>query len=167
MKSIKARELYHFRNTMYMINCKQKCIPVGCVPSATVAVCRGGPGLGGVCSGGCLVRGGAWSGRVCSGGVPGFFWGGVWSAPGGCLVWRRRGVCSREELGVCSQGVGIPECTDADPPVNIITDRCKTQPLQLCCGRQKDVFFNSEIVFCFQSLRVKIMTVLTSCHHQN
>ena len=129
---------------------------------------------GGAWSGGCLLLGitwfgggGAWSGRVCSGGGAWFFWGGVvcsWGVPGleekGCLLPGGAG-------GVCSQGVGIPACTDADPPVNILTDRCKTQPSQLCCGRQKDVFFNSEIVFCFQSLRVKIMTVLTSCHHQN
>ena len=44
---------------------KQECIPVGCVPSAAVAVCSGGGegvpapggGEGGVCSGGCLVPG--------------------------------------------------------------------------------------------------------------
>ena len=55
---------------------KQECIPVGCVPSATVAVCWGGvPDPGG---GGC-----AWSG-----GVPG------------------------------ATGVGIPACTEADPPVD-------------------------------------------------
>ena len=113
---------------------------------------------GGAWSGGCLLWGMPGSGGclVCEG----LLWGGAWSGGEGVSAPGR-------SWGVCSQGVGIPACTDADPPVNIITDRCKTQHSQLCCGRQKDVFFNSEIVFCFQSLRVKIMTVLTSCHHQN
>ena len=58
-------------------------------------------------------------GGVCSrGGV---------SAPGECLL--RGGVCFWG--GVCSQGVsapgggGIPACTEADPPVNRITDTSK------------------------------------------
>ena len=54
-------------------SCKQECIPVGYVPSATVAVCRGVPGPGGACS-----RGGAWSGGCLLRRVPG---------PGGCMVW--------------------------------------------------------------------------------
>ena len=39
---------------------KQECIPVGCVPSATVAVCQGVPGMGGAWSASgevCLVQG--------------------------------------------------------------------------------------------------------------
>ena len=75
--------------------------------------------------GGCLVRG------VCS-------WGGclVWgwvSAPGGCLV---RGVCSwgggclvwgwvSAPGGCLVPGGGIPACTEADPPVDRMTDTCK------------------------------------------
>ena len=52
-----------------------------------VAWCQGGvPGPGGVCS-----QGGAWSWGVCPGGMPG---------PWGGLLW----------------GVGIPACTEADPP---------------------------------------------------
>ena len=51
--------------------------------------------------------------------------------PGGFLL--RRGVCSQGD--VCSQGGllsggvsapgGIPACTEADPPVKRMTDRCK------------------------------------------
>ena len=69
---------------------------------------RGVPALGGVpAPGGCLVpwgclhQGGAWS------------WGGAWSggvpAPG----------------GACFGGMWYPACTEADPPVNRMTDRCK------------------------------------------
>ena len=67
-----------------------------------------------LCSrGGCLVRGGAWSW-----GVPG---------PRGCLVLGGPGP---------GGGGGIPACTEADPPVNRITDACKNITLsQLCCGR--------------------------------
>ena len=40
------------RNTKSEINLEQECIPVGCVPSAAVAVCRGGGTyLGGTCPG--------------------------------------------------------------------------------------------------------------------
>ena len=43
----------------------QECIPVGCVPSATVAF-SGGVCLGGVCPGRCLPReGGVYPGGVC------------------------------------------------------------------------------------------------------
>ena len=56
------------RNSGVKSEKKQECIPVGCVPSAAVAVCWGGvclgggvcPGVsaqGGVCPGGCLHRG--------------------------------------------------------------------------------------------------------------
>ena len=53
---------------------KQECIPVGCVPSAAVAV----SGVGGVCLGGCLPRGelSAQGGCLSKG---------VVSAQGGCL----------------------------------------------------------------------------------
>ena len=64
--------------------------------SAREGVCSGVSAPGGLCSGGCLL----WGGGVCSGGC----------APGG--------VCSRG-------GGGIPVCTEADPPVNRMTDRCK------------------------------------------
>ena len=125
---------------------EQECIPVGCVPSAAVAVsARGGvpaPGGGllpGGClllQGGCLLLGGLLlpgvGGLLCSGGgsacsrgwclLPGglLLPGGGGSALGG-------GVCSG---GVCSGGyllLGgcIPACTEADPPVNRMTDRCK------------------------------------------
>ena len=75
---------------------KQECIPVGCVPSAAVAVSarRGACCQWGACcrGGGCLVPGCAWSRG--GGGLP---------APRG----------------------GIPACTEADPPVDRMTDRCK------------------------------------------
>ena len=47
------------------------------------------------------------------------------SAPGGVCSW---GVCCRGVSapgGVCSWGGGIPACTEADPPVNRMTNRCK------------------------------------------
>ena len=77
-------------------SCKQECIPVGFVPSATVAVSS---------AGGCLVPGGSGPGG---------------SSPGrGCLV--RGGICP----GGSAPG-GIPACTEADiPPVNRMTDRSK------------------------------------------
>ena len=62
--------------------------------------------LEGVCSGG--GGGSAGGGVSAPGGVPG-------SGGGGCLllgdVWSLEG--------------GIPACTEADPPVNKMTDRCK------------------------------------------
>ena len=116
---------------------KQECIPVGCVPAARwpyPGVCFPG---GGVCllrgvsapQGGCLVLGGCLvPGGVCSRGVSaGGFWSGGsgprrGSAPGGLLL---EGV-----------GAGIPACTEADPPVDRITDACKNITLaQLHCGR--------------------------------
>ena len=79
---------------------QQECIPVGCVPSATVAICliRGGA----VCAtGGWLVRRG-----VCSrGGVPG-----------------PRGVSAPRGVGGFCSGGGIPAYIEADPPsVNRMT----------------------------------------------
>ena len=80
-------------------NVKQECIPVGCLPSATVTVCcRGepGPGGGGVWSGGC--QGGAWSQGGLLQGVPGP--GGVCS--GECLV--PGGVCTlSHSFSLCVQ----------------------------------------------------------------
>ena len=75
-------------------------------------------------------------GGVCSGGVsaPGG------SVPGGCLFrgdgLLPGGVCCQGGLlpvggrgcllgGVWSRGIGIPACSEADPPVNRMTDRCK------------------------------------------
>ena len=58
---------------------QQECIPVGCVLSASVAVCRGGglPAPGGSAPGGCLLPGGVCSqGGVCSRGGT-CYWGGV------------------------------------------------------------------------------------------
>ena len=65
----------------------------------------------GVCSEGvCLVREGLVQGGwvVCSWGVC-LVWGGLVQGEGGGLLW----------------GGGIPACTEADPPVNRMTDRCK------------------------------------------
>ena len=68
---------------------KQECIPVGCVPSATVAVCWGGVPTGGVPGPG---RGGVTVPGVC---VPGP---GVYLVPG----------------GVPARGAGVP--AQAFPP---------------------------------------------------
>ena len=54
-----------YRDPQYTKYFKQECIPVGCVPSAVVAVCWGGglpgggclPGGGGVCLGGAYLGG--------------------------------------------------------------------------------------------------------------
>ena len=60
------------------------------------------------CAGVCLARGVSSLGGVCL-------------ARGGCLL---------------CQGGGIPACTEADPPVNRITDACENITLpQLRCGR--------------------------------
>ena len=97
---------------------QQECIPVGCVPAAQwpyAGICFRG---GGVCSrrgsalgGGCLLPGG-----VCYQGV--LLLGGVCSEGG---VSALGGVCSQGGVGGC----GIPACTQAAPPVNRMTDRCK------------------------------------------
>ena len=107
----------------------------------SLTVCRSLlPGLGGVCSRGCLLWGVSAPGGVCSGRC--LLWGGVcswgcllwegvcsWgvSAPGGCLLWGDVLLQGVSALGgVCSGGCGIPACTEADtPPVNRMTDRCK------------------------------------------
>ena len=89
------------------ISIEQECIPVGCVPSAAVAVWGGGVVclLGGVCffGGVCLL-----GGCLLLGGVP---------ASWGCLLLGG---------GVCFLGAGIPACTEADtPPPCEQTDACK------------------------------------------
>ena len=87
---------------------QQECIPVGCVPSAAVAVSQGGvPGPGGVY----LVWRSTWS----QGGLPGprgCTWSGecTWSGGGVCsggCTWPRGVPCSRR--GVCSGGVSVPQ----------------------------------------------------------
>ena len=81
-------KVYHSQQSVF---CKQECIPVGCVPYATVAVCWEGVG---VCSG-----------EVCSRGVP---------APGGEV-----GMGVSAPGGVpAPRGAVIPACTEADPPVD-------------------------------------------------
>ena len=98
---------------------KQECIPVGCVPSAAVAVCWG------VCPGGCLPRGNTWG--MSAQGVSA--WGGVCRAgwllgdvcwEGGCLL---GGVCPGGCLprGCVSQHAPLADT----PPVERMTDRCK------------------------------------------
>ena len=61
---LEGRTGWRIIETRYLVDfiyLKQECIPVGCVPSAVVAVCLG---VGGVCPGGCLSRG-----HVCPGDV--------------------------------------------------------------------------------------------------
>ena len=103
---------------------KQECIPVGCVPSAAVAVCGERGVMGCVCPGGvCLVgvsAGGCLPWGVCPGGVcPGVSAQesvclGVSVLGGVCLVGICRGVClggclSRECLPVgCLPGGCLP-----------------------------------------------------------
>ena len=96
----------------YEIVIKQECIPVGCVPSAAVAVSGGGV----VCLGGCLP-GGVYPRGVSAkeGGRGGLPSGGV-SAQRGCMP---RDVC----LG---RGVSVGGIYSSLPlPVNRMTDRCK------------------------------------------
>ena len=92
--------------------------------SATEGVCSGGClllGGGGVCPGGCLLSGDLLLGGLLLGYL---FWG--VSTLGGCLL---RG-------GYLLLGGGIPSCTEADPPVDRITDACKNITLaQLRCSR--------------------------------
>ena len=97
---------------------KQECIPVVYVPATRwlyARVCFPG---GCVCSGGCVCpRGG-----VCSRGGDCLL--------RGCLL--PGGVCS----GGCLLPGGIPACTEADPPVNKMTDACENITLaQLRCSR--------------------------------
>ena len=92
-------------NVLQKFKKKQECIPVGCVPSATVAI-SGGVLRGGVSAPG----GGAWSeGGVCS--------------QGGCLV--RCGVSAPG--GGWSGGVWYPSMHwgRPPPPVDRMTDTCK------------------------------------------
>ena len=101
---------------------EQECIPVGCVTSATVAVCWG---WGGACS----QEEGVWSrgvpaprGCVCSWGVP---------APGG--VCSQGGVCFRGGHlvpgGSGPGGVVSQHALRQTPPVNRMTDGCKKHNL--------------------------------------
>ena len=116
---------------------QQECIPVGCVPFAAVAVSRGGVCsvgcllMGVSASGGCLLMEGVCSGGVCSWGVSasrGVSRGDICSQ-GVCLfrgMSAPRGVSAPRGFllpweclsprGVCSQGCGIPPCTEADTP---------------------------------------------------
>ena len=86
------------------------------------------PGLGGVCSGGCVPGPG---GVSALGGVPGL---------GGVVV-SARGVCSRgvPGRGGCLLRGGIPACTEADTPplwTEFLTHACENITLaQLRCGR--------------------------------
>ena len=94
-------------------------IPVGCVTSVAVAVCRGG----GVRSQGVSAPGwNTWSQRGClvPGGVPG---------PSGGLL----------PGAVCSLGVGIPTCTEADPPRQ--THRCKNMTFATSLRTVKIVWY--------------------------
>ena len=95
-----GRKFFHeFINEMTFS--KQECIPVGCVPSATVAVCWGVSAPGG-----CLVWRGLLQGVPGLGGLPQ----GV-PGPGG--------VCSGEVVVVSQHALS------QIPPVNRMTDRCK------------------------------------------
>ena len=134
----------------------QEGIPVGYVPPAVVAVCRGGvcPGgvsLGGVCWGEGVVWGVVCLGGVCpvgSGGVclRGVYLGGwevsAWGClPGGVSTWR---VSAKKGVGVSAWGVsaggGVCSVVSARHPLppwtEWLTDRCKNITLpQLRCGR--------------------------------
>ena len=128
---------------------QQECIPVGCVPAARwpyAGVCSWGGSVprGCLLLGGVSALGGLLLGGVCSGGC--LLWGGVWSqgvsAPGGCLLRgglsAPRGVsapgncllggCLLWEGGVCSGGVYPSMHWGRHPPVDRITDACKTLP---------------------------------------
>ena len=100
--------LLHYR---YKVTQRQDCIPVECILPACWPYLPACTAQGGVCSrgppapGGCLLGGRG----ACSGG----------SAPWGCLV----------------LGGGIPTCTEADPPVNRMTQKYYLAP-NFVCGRQ-------------------------------
>ena len=106
---------------------QQECIPVGCVPSAAVAVSA--PGGRGVSS----PAGGVWSGVV---GV--LLLGGV-SASRRCLL--PGGVCSRGggllPGGHLLRGGGVSQHAPRQTlPVNRMTDRCKNITFaNFVCGR--------------------------------
>ena len=87
--------------------CSGGSAPGGCLVSG-----RGVSAPGGVCSGGCMLWGGLVLGGVC------LSWGGSLLPGEGCLL---QGVCSWGVSGpggcLLVGGVGIPACTEADPPL--------------------------------------------------
>ena len=110
------------------------------LPRGSVCLVWGGlPGLGGRGQGGLPGLGGCLpglGGLPGPGGVAAWSWGGqpgprgsggsAWSQGGGCLV---LGVAAWSQGGSAWSwgwvGGGIPACTEADPPLNRMTDRCK------------------------------------------
>ena len=102
----------NFKCTLWTFKQWQECIPVGCVPSATVATRSGGVSQHALDMGICVSQ--HELGR-------------------GCLL--RRGVSAREG-GVCP-GRSLPSvCWDTCLPVNRMTDACENITLpQLRCGR--------------------------------
>ena len=92
------------------------------------------PGGGGGVSGPGGVS--AWSGGVSAwprGGLPGP--GGGSLVPGGVSAWSGGGLPGTGGV-LWSRGGVCPACTEADPPVDRITDACKNITLaQLRCGR--------------------------------
>ena len=126
-----AKKIRHF--AVEQKQTRQECIPVGCVPSAAVAVCwEGGICPRGVCPGGgvCLPRGWCLPGRGVSAQGEGCV------CPGGGM--SAQGVVSAGEGGCLPRGVYLPRgcLADTPHPVNRMTDRCKNITLpQLRCGR--------------------------------
>ena len=105
--SLNKITLVEIENHLFNCSTEQECIPVGCIPSAAVAICWGG----------CLPRGLSARGGVCPGG------GGV--CPGG--ICPGRGCLSRgvSPVGVCPGGVYPSMHWGRHPPVDRMTDRCK------------------------------------------
>ena len=70
------------------------------------------------------------------------------SAPGGGCLLRRRVVAGPRGWvpgpGGCLVLGGIPACTEADPPVNKMTDRCKniTLPQTSFAGGNERLFYS-------------------------
>ena len=95
----------HVTLNPFVCSNKQECIPVGCIPSAAVAISWGVSALGGVCSwGGVCFLGG-----VCSGGV----YSGEVSTPrgvysGGCLLWGVSAPGGMSAQGSVCLGVSAP-----------------------------------------------------------
>ena len=117
------------------IHIRQECIPVGCVPSAAVAV------LGGVCLSACWDTPQVWAWRHPPGCGPGDTPPGVGlETPPQVWAWRHPSVGLKTQPGDLLQGMlgyhlqcmlGYP-----NPPVNRITDTCKNITLpKLRCGR--------------------------------